>query len=294
MAIQEHMAEVALEVHAQLGEGPVWDERSQKLSFVDIVQHRVHTFSPATGEHDTFEVQRPVGAVVLREDGGLVLAAHDAFFLVEADGSALEQFGEFRVDGETVRFNDGKVDPRGRFYAGTMHHRESGTFGTLYMLEPDGNVTVVLEEVGISNGLAWSADAKTLYYIDTPRHSVDAFDVDPESGSITNRRVLAEFPDCSPDGMAIDDHGCLWVACWDGGRLERIDPADGRRLAVVRVPASQVTSAAFGGPNLDDLYITTASLGLDARQLAAQPHAGDLFVTRPGVSGPPPHRFGKA
>ena len=294
MATKELTAEIALEVHAQLGEGPVWDEQLQKLSFVDIVGQRVHTFSPRTGEHHTFEAGRPVGAVVLREDGGLVLAAHDAFFLAERDGSAIEQFGDFRVNGEVVRFNDGKVDPQGRFYAGTTHWEETEIIGALYMLDGAGNVTVVLEEVGISNGLAWSADGRTMYYIDTPRHLVDAFDVDPESGTLSNRRVIAEFPDASPDGMAIDVEDCLWVACWGGKRVERINPSNGERLAIVHVPATETSSAAFGGPNLDDLYITTARVRLDDAQLAAEPHAGDLFVAHPGVSGPPAHRFKKS
>ncbi|HTT88762.1 MAG TPA: SMP-30/gluconolactonase/LRE family protein [Acidimicrobiales bacterium] len=288
---KEHQAEVALEVRTQLGEGPVWDERSQRLYFVDIVNQRVHTFWPATGEHRRFDVDRPVGAVVLRDDGGLVLAAHDTFFVAEHDGDALEPFGDFRADGELVRFNDGKVDPRGRFLAGTMAHAEDAWLGSLYMLEQDGKVTVVLEEVGVSNGLAWSADETTFFYIDTKRNSVDAFDLDPETGAVSNRRVVAEFSDGSPDGMAIDAEGCLWVACWGGHRVERIDPADGSRLEVVRVPATNVTSVAFGGPLLDDLYITTARQGLSEAQLAQEPHAGDLFVTRPGVSGPPPHRF---
>ena len=223
-----------------------------------------------------------------------MLAAHDSFFLAEPDGSLIEQFGEFSVDGEIVRFNDGKVDPQGRFYAGTMHHGQTEILGALYMLQGDGSVTAVLEEVGISNGLAWSADGKTMYYIDTPRHLVDAFDVDLATGALSNRRVIAEFADSSPDGMAIDVEGCLWVACWGGKRVERIDPSNGERLAIVRVPASNTSSAAFGGPNLDDLYITTAREGLTDAQLATEPHAGDLFVAHPGVSGPPAHRFKKS
>jgi sugar lactone lactonase YvrE len=175
-----------------------------------------------------------------------------------------------------------------------MHHEQTGILGALYMLQGDGSVTAVLEEVGISNGLAWSADGKTMYYIDTPRHLVDAFDVDVATGALSNRRVIAEFADSSPDGMAIDVEGCLWVACWGGKRVERIDPSNGERLAIVRVPASNTSSAAFGGPNLDDLYITTAREGLTDAQLATEPHAGDLFVAHPGVSGPPAHRFKKS
>lgn len=291
MAVKEHPAEVALEVHAELGEGPVWDEREQRLYFVDIVGHRVHILWPGTGEHRSFDVDRAVGAVVLRDDGGLVLAAHDAFLVAGHDGSGIEPFGTFRADGQQVRFNDGKVDPRGRFFAGTMAHTGDNWNGALYMLQPDGNVSVLLEDVGVSNGLAWSADERTFYYIDTRRGSVDAFDLDIDTAAITNRRVVAKITDGGPDGMAIDSEGCLWVACWGGRRVERLDPADGRRLDVVRVPATNVSSVAFGGPGLDDLYITTAREGLSEAQLADEPHAGDLFVARPGVSGPPAHRF---
>lgn len=290
MTVEELAADVVLELGAALGEGPVWDERVQELLFVDIVGQRVHGFRPENSSHRSFEVGRPVGAVVLREDGGLVLAAHDAFWAVEADGSGLTPVGDFRADGERVRFNDGKVDPSGRFLAGTMYWGHQDAVGSLYMLHPDGSVVTLLEEVTISNGLAWSADGSVLYYIDTPRHAVDAFDVDPETGRLSSRRIVAAVGDGDPDGMAIDDEGFLWVAVWGGYRVERIDPADGSRLAIVWVPTRQVSSVAFGGPSLRDLYITTARVGLDEASLAAEPHAGDLFVAHPGVSGPPPYR----
>ncbi|MGH9106838.1 MAG: SMP-30/gluconolactonase/LRE family protein [Acidimicrobiales bacterium] len=291
MPVKDHAAEVALEVHTELGEGPVWDERSEGLLFVDILGQRVHSFWPRSGRHANFGVGRAVGAVVLHEGGGLVLAAHDAFYLCSPDGSELEAFGDLKVNGAKVRFNDGKVDPRGRFFAGTMDWDESQPLGCLYMLAADGNVSVAVEEVTVSNGLAWSADEATMYYIDSPRHSVDAFDFDPETGALSNRRVVAEVTGGSPDGMAIDAEGCLWVACWGGARVERLDPRDGRRLGQVLLPTSQVTSVAFGGPELSDLYVTTARSRLDGAQLAEQPHAGDLFVAQPGVAGLPAHRF---
>ena len=289
--IKEHTAEVALDVHAQLGEGPVWDERMQRLYFVDIMGHRVHAFDPVTKADVSFDVGRPVGAVVLREDGGLVLAAHDAFFLAEADGSGTRPFGNADVDGTAVRFNDGKVCPRGRFLAGTMAWTKRSSVGSLYLLDGDGLVTVLLEEVTISNGLAWSHDGRTVYYIDTPRHSVDAFDYDLETGLISNRRVVYEVPDASPDGMTIDSEGFLWVAVWGGSRVERFDPATGRLQEVVHVSTSHVSSVAFGGANLDDLFITTAREDLTDEELAAEPDAGNLFVVRPGVKGLPANRF---
>ena len=220
-----------------------------------------------------------------------MLAAHDNFYLAEADGSGLRQFGSTGIDGGSVRFNDGKVDPWGRFLAGTMDWGHGGPVASLYMLSGDGTVTTLLDGVVISNGLAWSADGATLYYIDTRRESVDAFDIDKKTGKLSGRRVVAEISDVSPDGMAIDDDGCLWVALWGGSRVQRVEPAGGSFLEAIELPTSHVSSVAFGGPHLDELYITTAKDGLSAEQLDAEVHAGDLFVAHPGVSGPAPNRF---
>lgn len=272
-----------------LGEGPVWDEREQELFFVDITGAKVHRFRPSDGLHTYFSTGRPVGAVVLREDGGLVVAAHDSFFLLERDGTNMRPFGRVEVDGQKVRFNDGKVDPAGRFLAGTMDWGHKEPLGSLYMLSGDGTVTTLVQGVVISNGLAWSDG--TLYYIDTPLHSVDAFDVDPGTGQLSNRRQVVSFEGGDPDGMAVDDEGCLWVALWEGSRVERVDPRSGRHLETIELPTSHVTSVAFGGPRLDELYITSAKEGLSAERLAREPHAGDLFVAHPGVSGPPAYRF---
>jgi sugar lactone lactonase YvrE len=251
VTVREHEAEVALEVGTELGEGPVWDDRAAELLFVDIDAFRVHGFDPASGGHRFFDAGRSVGAVVLREDGGLLLAAQDAFFLAEHDGSSIERFGTFQVGDDRVRFNDGKVDPSGRFLAGTMHWHQRDACGTLYMLEGDGTVTPVVENVTISNGLAWTPDGKVLYYIDTPTHCIDAFDVDVETGVLSGRRTVAEVPEGSPDGMAMDDEGMLWVAVWGGYRVDRVDPATGKVIGAVRVPATQVSSVAFGGPSHD-------------------------------------------
>jgi sugar lactone lactonase YvrE len=291
MTIIQLEAELALAAQTELGEGPVWDERSQELYFVDITAHRVHAFAPESGAHRSFETNGPVGAVVLRDDGGLVLAGADGFFFASPDGTGLQRFGEFRIDIATVRFNDGKVSPGGHFLAGTMDHHEELTVGSLYILKADGTVSVLLDPVSISNGLAWDADGTTFYYIDTPTHRIDAFSFGQGTGELSNRRAVAEITDGAPDGMAIDAEGYLWVACWGGSRVDRIDPADGRRVATVPVPTSHVSSVAFGGHSLEDLYITTARHNLSPAQLAAQPHAGDLFVARTGTPGLAPDRF---
>jgi sugar lactone lactonase YvrE len=286
-------AEPALEVGAILGEGPIWDDREERLLFVDILGERVHWFHPQLGAHHSFVADGPVGAVVLREDGGLVLARHDCFVRSGPSGQDGAVVEGFRADGHAVRFNDGKVDPWGRFLAGTMDWGEEAPIGALYMLWPDGSVTTLLENVAISNGLAWSAEGDVLYYIDTPTHRVDAFDVDPASGSLTGRRTALEVGDVMPDGMAIDDEGCLWVAIWDGGSVRRYAP-DGRLLEVVDVPGGgHVSSVAFGGAGMSTLYITTARKGLTEAELARAPHAGDLFAYEASVTGPPPFRFGQ-
>jgi sugar lactone lactonase YvrE len=159
------------------------------------------------------------------------------------------------------------------------------------MLEADGSVVTLLEEVRVSNGLAWNPDGTVLYYIDSPRRTVDAFDVEPGTGRLSGRRVVARVQGGNPDGMAIDDEGLLWVAVSGGYRVDRINPADGCRVAVVRMPTRSVSSVAFGGPLRDELFVTTARTGLDNNALLAEPHAGDLFSVRPGVTGPVSHRF---
>jgi sugar lactone lactonase YvrE len=279
-----------LDVRATLGEGPVWDDREQRLLFVDIMGERVHWYHPGSGAHSSSETDGYVGAVVLREDGGLVLARHDCFVHAGPEGEGRAAVEGFRADGTAVRFNDGKVDPWGRFVAGTMAWEETPT-AALYMLWPDNSVTTLLEGVTISNGLAWSAAGDLLYYIDSPTRRVDVFDVSPASGTISGRRTLVEVAGAFPDGMAIDDEGCLWVALWDPGLVHRYAP-DGRLLEVVDVPeGGHVSSVAFGGAAMSTLYITTARAGLTEAQLAQAPHAGDLFALEVAVTGPAPFRF---
>ncbi len=248
-------------------------------------------FARPTGEHSSFATDGPPGAVVLTEDGRLLIALHDRFVFSDRSGENQTVVEGFRADGTVLRFNDGKVDPWGRFLAGTMDRAETKPNGTLYMLNPDQSVVPLVENVSISNGLAWTADGTTLYYIDTPTRRIDAFHVDPGTGALSGRRVVVEVEDGSPDGMTIDDEGCLWVAIWDGGRVDRYGP-DGRLLEVLRVPeGGHVTSAAFGGPGMSTLFVTTARAGLSAGDLASAPHAGDLFAYDAAVTGPVSNRF---
>jgi sugar lactone lactonase YvrE len=250
-------AEVAIPAQCELAEGPVWDPRPGVLRWVDILAGHVHSFDPGTGERDWFDAGDPVGAVGLTSSGGLVLALVDGFGWY--DGSAVTRFSDFLTDRSVVRFNDGKPDPWGNFCAGTMAWEEGAPGGAVYRLSPDGAVTTLLPDVGLSNGLDWTDDRRTFYYADSTSGGVDAFECDPDTGVLGARRRFVTVPDagCLPDGLTLDADGCLWLAVFGSGELRRYTP-DGRLDTIVRLPARQVTSATFGGPDLGTLYITTA------------------------------------
>lgn len=287
-------ADLVLDVRAQLGEGPVWHARQQRLYWVDITAGMVHAHDPA-GEPDVaYRVGQLVGAAVPRRSGGLMLATQSglgSFDLQRQEFTLLAAPEKHLSDN---RFNDGKCDPRGRFWAGTMSMvRKSGS-GNLYCLDTDGTLRHVFGGVTTSNGLDWSSDQRRMYYIDTPTMQVAAFDYNADTGAISNRRTIITFPDGigRPDGMTVDADGMLWIAHWDGGRVSRWDPAEGRLLQEIHLPVVRVTSCAFGGPNLDRLFITTARHGLTEEQLRDQPHAGSLFAVSPGVAGLPANEYG--
>lgn len=285
--------EMILDAGATLGEGAVWDARAGCLYWVDVELGRLHVFNPSDRIDRAFELGQMVGTVVPRARGGVMLALQHGFAAFDFETGDLCPWADPEKHLPRNRFNDGKCDPAGRFWAGTISlDREPGA-ASLYCLEPDGRVHTVLRGVTNSNGIAWSLAKDTMYYIDTPTRQVTAFDYDVASAQIGNPRVvIAVPPDLGkPDGMTIDAEGMLWIALWDGGCVGRWDPRTGRLLATLAVPARRVTSCAFGGPHLEDLYITTARTGLTEPDLALQPHAGGLFCARPGVRGVPAFEF---
>lgn len=285
-------AEPVLDVRCGLGEGPVWDEREARLYFVDILAARILRFHPASGVVEAMETGEPVGAVALRQAGGLICALQSGFALAEAFGGPLKRLAAHDGAPGQVRMNDGRCDAAGRFWAGTMAFDFRPGAGALYRLDPDGRVLKMLDGVTISNGMDWTADGTRMYYIDSPRRTVDVFDFDLAGGTISARRTAITIAEDAglPDGMTLDDEGRIWVALWGGGAIHGYSPA-GRLEEVIEVPAPQTTSCCFGGPDLMDLYITTARDGLDTGQLAAAPLSGALFVARPGVRGRAAHRF---
>lgn len=291
---QTMQAELNLDARALLGEGPIWDARRQVLYWVDISGAKVHAYDPAKVEDRAFDVGQPVGTVVPRRSGGVMVALRDGFAALDTETGALTTIADPEAHLPENRFNDGKCDPAGRFWAGTMRIAEDRAgAGSLYRLDPDLSVHKMWGNITTANGIAWSLDARTMYYIDTPTMQVVAFEYDLETGAIANPKPVVSTPDGPgfPDGMTIDAEGMLWVAYWDGWRVVRWDPATGKALAVIELPVARVTAPWFGGPNLDELYITSARVGLDQAALAQQPHAGSIFRVQPGVRGLPAFEF---
>jgi sugar lactone lactonase YvrE len=287
------IAEVALDIRAELGEGPIWDDRRQRLLFVDIMRGHVHEFDPVTGADRVVEFSWPVGAVALTENGDWILAAIDGFYRANPESGAVQLVTSVEADRPDNRMNDGYVDARGRFWAGTMSMRKERGQGTLYRLDQDGVAYPIVSGVSTSNGIDWSPDNRTAYYVDTPTGRIDVFDFFLSTGAIENRRPFVTIPPGAghPDGLIVDSEGFVWVCLWKGGAVRRYSP-DGKLDRVIEMPVSLVTKCAFGGPDLDVLFITTAWIDLSEDQRAEQPLAGGLFRCRPGVKGKAINRFG--
>ena len=286
--------ELLVDAHAQVGEGPLWDEEQQVLYWVDILSSLLYIYDPATGENRALDVGRHVGTVVTRASGGLMLAVREGFasFDLETQELTLIANPEAHITGN--RFNDGKCDPAGRFWAGTMAYENPTNQGSLYRLDTDLSVHKIFGDVAISNGIIWSLDHTTMYYIDTLRKNVRAFDYADDTGDISNERVIINVPEeiGMPDGMAIDSEGMLWVAHYGGSCVSRWNPNTAQLLEKIDLPVTQVTACAFGGPNLDILFITSAAQELDAAELERQPLAGGLFSIKTPYQGVLSFRFG--
>ena len=284
---------VLVDIRALVGEGALWDEQAQMLYWVDILSNALFVYDPATGQNRSYDVGQHVGTVVLRQSGGVMLAVYDGFAEYDLASGKLTPLSDPESHLPGNRFNDGKCDPGGRFWAGTMAYTNQSTQGSLYRMDADHSVHKMLGDIGISNGIVWSHDKRTMYYIDSSAFTVRAFDYDNASGDISNERVIISVPREMglPDGMAIDAEGMLWVAHYNGGCMRRWNPDTGQVIDQIDLPAKQITSCAFGGENLDTLFITSAAQQLDAAALAQQPLAGSLFSVKPGVTGALTYRF---
>lgn len=266
-----------------VGESPLWDERTGKLYTVDIRGRCIRELDWESGDIRQIDLPQQVGCIVLTEDGRLLAAMEDGVYLVEESGTVRKVSGEVQIFGR--RFNDGKVGPDGRFYVGTTDVRGEGAF---YRMDHDGTMALLFDHVGVSNGLAWSADGKTMYYCDSPKKVIEAFDFCGEDGTLSNRRPVLELPFETGifDGMAIDAEDKLWVAVWDGACILRVDPDTQTVLDRIDVPASRAACCAFAGEKLDRMVITTAAFERDN-----EPQAGNTFVTEVPVLGTASFRF---
>ena len=266
-------------IHSQWGEGPIWWHGA--LYFVDIEGHLVHRFDPADGSERSWNVGQRVGTVVPRESGGLVIAGDHGFAFLDEESGQLTVIADPEPDKPDNRFNDGKCSPDGRFFAGTISLVKKTGDAKLYRLDPDLTLHEAFGPVTNSNGIVWSNDGKTVFYIDTPQREILGFDY--LDGHLRNLRsvISTAHLDSSPDGMTIDADGHLWVAFCHGGCVVCFDSVSGTELRRVELPCLETTACAFGGPDLADLYVTTG-----VHKSVAEEHGGRLFVIRGlGVRG---------
>lgn len=286
-------AQCLFKMQNEIGEGPLWHPIEKCLYWIDITTGDLFKSDTSLSTYKKFHLNAMIGAFGFRKGGGMILATDQGFSFWNEDQPSHEIFWCPLPDREGVRLNDGKVDPAGRFWAGSMDTEQRE--GQFFRVDPDGSQHTILDNIGISNGLGWSPDRKTMYYTDSITLIIFAFDYDLETGQITNRRPFIELPEdprwIAPDGLCVDVEGCIWGAHWNGYEVVRYDP-QGKPILKVEVPAQQVTSCSFGGKNLDQLFITTSNIDLSDKALAEQPHAGDLFVYQTNTQGQAANFFG--
>ncbi|MBL4662507.1 MAG: SMP-30/gluconolactonase/LRE family protein, partial [Flavobacteriaceae bacterium] len=280
-------AELEYRFNAQLGEGAFWNYKTQEFYWIDILGKEVHIYNPETKVDRSFPTPSRVGTVVPQTDSTAVIALDAGIYILNTNNGAIEILSDVEKEMAFNRFNDGKCDPNGNLWVGSMHLDESEPLGSVYKVSSDGKTTKMIDSVTISNGIVWTKDASIMYYIDTPTAQIRAYDYDKINATISNGRTVVSVPETLgyPDGMAIDEKGMLWVGLWNGNGVARFNPKTGELMSKIKVPAHNVTACAFGGPNLDKLYITTARVDMTKEESAKYPLAGSIFVASPGVKG---------
>ncbi len=276
-------AEVAVleyQINADLGEGAIWNYRSNELYWIDIEGKKLHVYHPETKKNKTITLPCRIGTVVpSEEENKAIVALEDGVYIVDTVTEELLLLSDVESDITENRFNDGKCDPNGNFWVGSMHLAQNKPNASLYKINEKGESDKMLGGITISNGIVWTKDKSTMYYIDTPKGTIRAFDYDKTTSKISNERVVVTVDpkDGFPDGMAIDDQDMLWVGMWNGNAVAKYNPKTGTLEKKIQVPAHNVTSCAFGGNNFDELYITTASLDMTDEEKKQFPLAGSVF-----------------
>jgi len=283
-----------LDLKASLGECPMWSVAEQALYFVDINAPSLNRFDPEAGTHRVLPMPSSIGSFGLRAGGGFVVALRDGVWLADAQGSLERKVADAPYDPASHRFNDGRVDRQGRFWVGSMNEKRDGNTAALYRLDPGGELAPVLDDIMISNGLAWSPDGRTMYHADTPTRAVRAFAYDGATGTPSSPRLYARWDGETdrPDGGAVDSAGHYWTAFYRGGRVVELD-GGGRTVRELPIPAMCPTMCAFGGADLRTLFVTSARQQRPDDELARLPHSGGVFAMRVDVPGlPEPHYAG--
>ena len=272
---------------ALLGEGAFWNHVTQELYWVDILGKSVNIYNPQNKSNRSFPLPFRVGTVVPQTDSTSVVALDNGIYILNTNNRLLTRLSNVEEDIPTNRFNDGKCDPNGNLWVGSMRLDETTAAASLYKVAPDGTTSKMLGNITISNGIVWTKDGKTMYYIDTPTGKIRAYDYDIETSTITNDRTAVDVSpeDGYPDGMAIDEEDMLWVGLWNGNAVAQFNPKNGELIRKIEVPAHNVTACAFGGADLDILFITTARTDMTDEEIEKYPLAGSIFSVNPGVRG---------
>lgn len=293
MSIQSIQAEPVLAQNALLGECPVWDDRKNLLYWVDILSGNLFRYNPQQNKNTVFDIGEHIGSFALRKNDGAILALKSGFAFYDFQSNRIERMINPESHLSNHRFNDGKCDPQGRFWSGTLSYDVKKGAGSLYTLTNANTVETKLKNLTIPNGMAWHTGRKKFYFIDSPDRNIYQFDYDAESGAITNRSILFEFPASGPlpDGMTVDAEGHLWVALYNGFKVVRINPVSAEIEFRVELPVPQVTSCTFGGSNLNELYITTAREHMTEEEITEVPLSGVLFKAELPFQGLKADRF---
>jgi len=279
-------AELAYLTQAKLGEGALWNHKTQTFWWIDIEGKQFNIYDPKTHKNRIHPTKTRIGTVVPSTDGNAILATEEGILDYNINDKTSTLINPLETDIKNNRLNDGKCDPEGRLWVGSMNSNTTSPTGSLYKVSGSES-TKMLDSIKISNGIVWTQDHKTMYYIDTPTGEIMAYNYDNSTGEITKGRVAVSIPKTLgfPDGMAIDINDNLWVGMWNGNAVINFDPRTGKTIQTINVPAHNVTACAFGGPNLDTLYITTARIDMSPAELDSLPLSGSLFKCLPGVKG---------
>ncbi|MCY0859989.1 MAG: SMP-30/gluconolactonase/LRE family protein, partial [Sulfolobaceae archaeon] len=272
---------------------PVYDDLTNRLYWIDILGKKLIYLDISTGVETIIETPDMISSLCVIDEKRVIATIMHSFYIIDIEKKKFEKIAEVKEEKQNTRFNDGKCDPLGRYWAGTMDMKEKEPIGALYKLDLDKKIYKILEGLTISNGLAWSLDNKKLYLIDSPPKKVYQMDFNLEKGTVENRRVALDLTQEQgvPDGMTIDEEGMLWIAHHGGGKVTRWDPEKGKKLEEIKLPVTYVTSVTFGGTDLKDLYITTRSHDPQTGGLVNEPLAGKLFRERVGIRGAKLYRF---